>query len=357
MKNKLRKYLSLMLSALLTVSMMLGAAVPALAVEAITYDLNVPGNTDVYDGENTYYAQAGETVTVAFRMKAAEESYTLFSVQNEIEFDMNFFEYVDGSAQRGASGAADVRHDTRVRGQEIVKASVFNETFSSDYLFCTFQLKIKDGITEGTGWVRSSEAIAYETNTARVPITASNLTVIIGDAPEALYEIGFDLGGGKWSADADDRSGKYPANASIPLPTPIREGYTFDGWYLDGIKLTGESFTVTSDATLTAHWLGAYTVTYALNGGSDLPGGNTVGANEGETVTLPTGTTAKRTGYLLSGWLDENNVSHAPGSSYTVQENVTLTAQWTECTHPAASRQVTGSSTAYLHSGLSTHDI
>ena len=41
--------------------------------------------------------------------------------------------------------------------------------------------------------------------------------------------------------------------AEITLPTPIREGYEFEGWY-DGDKLFKDSYTVTADVSLKAHW-------------------------------------------------------------------------------------------------------
>lgn len=46
----------------------------------------------------------------------------------------------------------------------------------------------------------------------------------------------------------------YP---SVTLPTPVREGYVFDGWYLDDTKIgnAGAAYTPTSSITLTAAWI------------------------------------------------------------------------------------------------------
>jgi uncharacterized repeat protein (TIGR02543 family) len=50
------------------------------------------------------------------------------------------------------------------------------------------------------------------------------------------------------------------------LPTPIRTGYDFTGWYLGGEPFTGAI--IESDITLTAHWsIKIYTVTF-MSGGS-----------------------------------------------------------------------------------------
>jgi uncharacterized repeat protein (TIGR02543 family) len=65
-----------------------------------------------------------------------------------------------------------------------------------------------------------------------------------------------------------------------------------------------------------------YTVTYDANGGTVTPGSVTV--EEGDFVTLPTPT---REGYTFKGWSD-GTTTYAAGANYTVDGNVTLTAQW-----------------------------
>ena len=53
------------------------------------------------------------------------------------------------------------------------------------------------------------------------------------------------------------------------LPTPSREGFTFDGWYLGDTLIPADgSIPITEDCTLTAHWTAiTYTVIYHGNGG------------------------------------------------------------------------------------------
>ena len=65
-----------------------------------------------------------------------------------------------------------------------------------------------------------------------------------------------------------------------------------------------------------------YTVTYDANGGNVTPGSVTV--EEGDFVTLPTPTLE---GYTFKGWSD-GTTTYAAGANYTVDGNVTLTAQW-----------------------------
>ena len=357
----IKKCVSLALSLALLVSLCAGFSVPALAASdiALTYDLSV-GGEHVVSVENP-----GDTVAVTFAMRRtdAAESYSLFSMQNEIEYDMSFFEFVSAAAvhsanYNGITTRPTILHQTRTTGQSIVKTTIMtaNDVYQANETICTVTLRVRTdaGLQTGdSGWVRSSEAKANERDVDACAVTAQDLTVFLGAIPTTSYQVSFDANGGAWSTAADDPSGTYAANASITLPTPVREGYAFDGWYVGTTAVDGTAYTVTADATLTARWRGSYTVTYVLAGGSDLSGGNAVGANEGDTITLPK---PVRVGYVFNGWSD-GTATYAAGASYTVNSNATLTATWTACAHPETSRQVTGSRTAYLHSGLSVHDV
>ena len=61
---------------------------------------------------------------------------------------------------------------------------------------------------------------------------------------------------------------EHGKQAAAPSPAPEREGYVFDGWFVNGMKYDF-SMPVTADLTLTAHWTAvSYTVTCDVNGGS-----------------------------------------------------------------------------------------
>ena len=57
----------------------------------------------------------------------------------------------------------------------------------------------------------------------------------------------------------------------IDVPTPTKEGYKFEGWYLNNKKYDFNKV-ITSDITLTAKWkkLEKYTVTFNTDGGSSV---------------------------------------------------------------------------------------
>ena len=173
-----------------------------------------------------------------------------------------------------------------------------------------------------------------------------------GDAPysyystvEAAKEAAKTLGGGtvtdltaapsttrftvtlKFADDVTaDQTTTVAKNGIVVLPTPTRTGYAFQGW-TDGTNTYpgGDAYTVTAKATLTATWKKtAFTVTldYANNGETAT---ENRGANDGDTITLPTPTRSGR--YAFVHWTDGVN-TYAGGANYTVTKDATLTAVW-----------------------------
>lgn len=118
------------------------------------------------------------------------------------------------------------------------------------------------------------------------------------------------------------------------LPTPIRNGYIFDGWYTTksgGTKITASTtVNLTSDQTLYAHWTSVktYTVTFDANGGSidqttrNIQAGSPIGA-------LPTPT---RSGYKFIGWKDvkEGSGMIVNSETFIVEGDLKLYANWSK---------------------------
>lgn len=88
---------------------------------------------------------------------------------------------------------------------------------------------------------------------------------------------------------------------------PVKEGYTFAGWYSDS-KLTSAvtSLKLTADATVYAKWLPAqYTLTFETNGGSKI---NALSVGAGITVDL-TQYVPVRAGYDFAGWYADRKLT------------------------------------------------
>lgn len=123
---------------------------------------------------------------------------------------------------------------------------------------------------------------------------------------------------------------------SSRLPTPGRDGYTFEGWYKNkdctGDKVTDET-SFGEEITLYANWTKnktepSVTVTFNANGGTVEPSSRTVG--EGGTISLPTPT---KPGFTFGGWYVSETFSGAPvNESDTYSADTILYAKWTEVT-------------------------
>ena len=114
---------------------------------------------------------------------------------------------------------------------------------------------------------------------------------------------------------------------SVTLPTPTKSGKVCTGWYTaSGTKVgnCGDSYTVTGNTTLYAHWeTVGYTVTWKNHNGTTLE--TDEGVPQGATPTYdgatPTKPDTTEKSYIFSGW--------SPALS-AVTGDVTYTAQFTE---------------------------
>ena len=137
----------------------------------------------------------------------------------------------------------------------------------------------------------------------------------------------FDSNGGSSIDSVSIRVGQSVGE----LPTPIREGYTFAGWWTaigGGMPITAETI-VTNDMALFAHWkINTYTITfieYTANGfSSSTVRTRTYGSTLG---SLPTPT---REGYAFDGWWTAASGGTQVSASTTVTGDVTYYAHWTK---------------------------
>lgn len=165
-----------------------------------------------------------------------------------------------------------------------------------------------------------------------------------------LCDINFDLDGGTINGSdtmatqtvySNEKLGTakcYPNDQPFVVPTdPVREGYTFLGWYTQaegGIKYT---FTeaVSSNITLYAHW-NAHSHTVTLENDENK---ETNSYDYGSSVSVPTPT--KKTGYNFNHWEvtvpdgetapSLNGPDENGNYSFSMPDyDITLTAKWTQ---------------------------
>lgn len=119
-----------------------------------------------------------------------------------------------------------------------------------------------------------------------------------------------------------------------PSDTPVREGYTFDGWYTTPVS-GGEAVTTntvfTGNRTVYARWSKnevpkpeEVTVTFNTHDGTAI---SPIKINKGETVTAPNAPT--KDGFVFDGWYKDKDCKTAwDFANDTVSENITLHAKW-----------------------------
>ena len=122
------------------------------------------------------------------------------------------------------------------------------------------------------------------------------------------YDILYELNGGNNPENIPNFFTEE--SETITLPTPIREGYTFDGWYLkndfSGSKETEIKMGSKGDRTYYAKWvIENYELTYHLNGGVNPPDVRTSYTIE-TAFELPK---PSREHYTFGGWFDNESLT------------------------------------------------
>ena len=137
-----------------------------------------------------------------------------------------------------------------------------------------------------------------------------------------------DPNGGIYEGNISNTTYQIPTEDFQVVNNPTRDGYTFDGWTLEGegtysAWLFQAGFT---DATLTANWLLSPTLTVNANSGT-WSGTTPQIIISGNTATIANPT---RSNYTFTGWTVSGAGSLISGTTFTMgTENATLTANWT----------------------------
>lgn len=165
-----------------------------------------------------------------------------------------------------------------------------------------------------------------------------------------LCDINFDLNGGTINGSStmatqtvysNEKLGTakcYPNGQPFVVPSdPVREGYTFLGWYTQAEGGTKYTFTeaVSSNITLYAHW-NAHSHTVTLENDENK---ETNSYDYGSSVSVPTPT--KKTGYNFNHWEvtvpdgetapSLNGPDENGNYSFSMPDyDITLTAKWTQ---------------------------
>ncbi len=164
-------------------------------------------------------------------------------------------------------------------------------------------------------------------------------TVFTGDATvyaywEQEYTVTFDPNGGEL---ADGEATQITQNKKLAtLPTPTREGYTFEGWFAakEGGQKVGTDSVFAADFTVYARWKQGgdtpnpsqeFTVTFDANGGAVADGEATQTTQNQKLAKLPTPT---RADYTFEGWFTAKEGGEPVNTATVFTGNTTVYAHW-----------------------------
>ena len=132
--------------------------------------------------------------------------------------------------------------------------------------------------------------------------------------------IKFDSDGGRAVESIEIKKG-----GKVTLPTTTKDGYVFNGWYLENTKVSDET-TYDKDTTLKANWLKedakTFTVTFDSDGGSKV---ESITVESGKELSLPANPTKK--GYTFLSWVDRNETPIYDKALLSC-DDITLRANW-----------------------------
>ena len=134
----------------------------------------------------------------------------------------------------------------------------------------------------------------------------------------ATYKVIFEVNGGNVIDPMVADSG-----TEVTLPTAVRDGYTFDGWFTGaegGTKV--ETLTLNSDVTLYAHWsaIGNCVVTYKDGANGSIFEDVVYSVKVGDKTPAFSDIDPIRDGFTFEGW--------EPAVAETVTADATYTALW-----------------------------
>lgn len=213
--------------------------------KAFSFELSV-------DGKDTKEVETGDVITVVLRLKRTDKSedFTMHAMQDEIRYDSQFFELVEGSAVlSNGIVSTDIAMVDQYREFYMNYLSMSGgEQWKADSMVGSFQLKVIG--TSGVATISNQDyLVSVKDGSESYKCDASDVTIII--STECV--VSFQTSGGSEIADVKAQFGE-----KLACPEdPVRDGYKFDGWYKD-IHLTEEwNFerdTVQGNMSLYAKW-------------------------------------------------------------------------------------------------------
>lgn len=309
----MKRIVSILLSIIIVFSLV-PSVIAAESSLAVKYDITCRGTNDIE-------VPGGSRITVAFTIKNINDAaFSLSSLENEILYDHNFFEYLPGSEKATICGAKDITYS---EGHHCVYVNTVNKAdFAAEQLVVTFDLLVKETRQGKSSVIKSVFFNATDgdgTKLAKANITPVDLRVTVGETL-SVYEL-------KYVVDDKTDILNVAKDTTINLRNaPEKTGFTFEGWKINNgeVKPAGAEFTVTSDAEIKAVWKAknSYKLTFETNGGNSV---NQITGYENDVIALNQITS--KSGYTFAGWYSESSLK-TKVTSITLTADTTVYAKW-----------------------------
>ncbi len=287
------------------------------SANATTYTVEtyIMGTDGIYPTAATSVSEKKATVTDA-RIEAVHESMTGFSAdmaKSTVEIENAAW---DGSSVLKLYYSRNQYTLTLKAGTGIASVSGAEDYYYQQSV--TVDASLADGY-DWVNWTKDGVLFADAKNyTFEMPAEAVALTA---NADIHIYNIAIDLQNGAFAAGYTKPETYKVTDADIVIPDPVRTGYTFIGWLVNG-ENKGTGYTIRTsdvvDLTLVAQWkINQYTITFDTDGGTEIA---PITQDYATDVTKPADPT--KTGYTFAGW-------DVPVPATMPAEDMTITAQWT----------------------------
>lgn len=232
---------------MMAILMLLTMSVSVFADGSRSYEIDLTVN-----GSHEVQAKAGDILTVTMTLKRTDssEAAMMYAMQDEIRYDPDFLELVDGSTlMMNGIEVTDIGLIDDYRAFYVNFLSLGGgEEWKADTMLGSFQVKVLG--EQGSSMMKNENCmVSTQDGSDSYALTVNDLLVIVSS--ECVVR--FDSMGG---SDVEEQIVRFGEKIRKPAD-PSREGYTFDGWYSD-IYLKNpwdfENDTVKDNMTLYAAW-------------------------------------------------------------------------------------------------------
>ena len=232
---------------MMAILMLLTMSVSVFADGSRSYEIDLTVN-----GSHEVQAKAGDILTVTMTLKRTDsnEAAMMYAMQDEIRYDPDFLELVDGSTlMMNGIEVTDIGLIDDYRAFYVNFLSLGGgEEWKADTMLGSFQVKVLG--EQGSSMMKNENCmVSTQDGSDSYALTVNDLLVIVSS--ECVVR--FDSMGG---SDVEEQIVRFGEKIRKPA-APSREGYTFDGWYSD-IYLKNpwdfENDTVKDNMTLYAAW-------------------------------------------------------------------------------------------------------